>query len=130
MNRSNRLKVIRMWLMFTYGATDVEFNNDENIVTFILNEKESKMFIQWIDIVSDSFLYNKETFAYDYVMQSTPSYLAILNTKKVKVHLTRYKQFINKGIEGWMKVAYDIVKPVIEIVKFERDAVQENINKI
>ena len=118
MHRSNRLKVIRMWLMFTYGATDVEYVDNE-YVEFNLNGKEVRMYLQWIDIVTDSFLYNKDTFDNDYVIQSTPSYLSIVNTKKVKAHLTRYKQFIDKGTEGYMKVPYDIVKSVIEIVKFE-----------
>lgn len=109
-----------MWLMFTYGAEDVEFVNNEE-VWFKLKGKDVHMFIQWIDVISDSFLYNKETFVNDYTIQSTPSYLSIINKKKVTTHLTRYKQFIDKGTDGYMKVSFDLVKPVIEIVKFESD---------
>lgn len=119
---TNELEIIKFWLMFGFGATDVEFEQQEfenNLCKFSYNDKHLEFDLQYIYVDSDSFLYNINTFKGNNKIQITPNYFGIVIADKVKRHLVKYKQFITKDKSGYMKVPYKIAEEVVHIVKLE-----------
>lgn len=112
-----------MWLSFTYKAEDIQV--DGNTLTCKFGSKETEFYLQSIDDVCLDILYNKETFKHQYVIQYTPSYMAIINIDKLKPKVIKYKKYIERFNDKYMRIPIKIIESDIQIIYYEYE-VQED----
>jgi hypothetical protein len=127
MNKVNKLNSLGVWLQFTYGAEEISFPNDGANCTFKYKDEIRNLPIQYFDIESDGFIFNKSTFDVDSIIQITQSYLAIINVELLRKSLATHRKHVVKRDDGLMEAPRELVTDIIRIIFYEPlDGIQKN----